>query len=82
MSCPAACAGIHAWFEALRFVRLETQGCIAWYRASANLLVADAHEGNVIKTRDGALVPIDLNLVQPAGELHAWAMAQVAAARR
>jgi hypothetical protein len=46
---------------------------VAWYLKSENLLVADAHEGNVIKVsaRSGTsvLLPIDLNLVQPNGVL-------------
>lgn len=58
---------IQAWFNELDFVRVESHGSIAWYRKKENLLVADAHEGNVIKTLTGDLVPIDLNIVQPMG---------------
>jgi len=36
---------------------------------STRLLIADAHEGNVIRTREGLLVPIDLNMIQSVGSL-------------
>jgi hypothetical protein len=64
---------IQAWFQNLGFVRICANDCIAWYIKSDNLLISDAHEGNVIKTPDGTLVPIDLNITQPSGELLAWA---------
>jgi len=60
------------WFLGLGFVRLETGGRIAWYRAKENLLVADAHEGNVIKSTTGDLVPIDLNVIQPCVKMREW----------
>jgi len=63
---------IHKWFCGLGFCRLEASGSIAWYLKSENLLVADAHEGNVIRTERGTLVPIDLNLMQPHGKMLAW----------
>lgn len=71
---PAAYAEIQEWFRFLGFIRVEIGGSIAWYLRSENLLVADAHEGNVIKvsvrtTGAGVLVPIDLNLIQPNGYL-------------
>ncbi len=59
---------IQQWFVELGFLRIES-GSIAWYYPPANLLVADAHEGNVIETAVGTLVPIDLNVVQPKGDL-------------
>lgn len=60
---------IRLWFVHLGFCRLECNGCIAWYRRDDNLLVADAHEGNVIRTAEGVLFAIDLNLIQPEGEM-------------
>jgi len=57
----------------LGFARVCANDCVAWYIRSDNLLIADAHEGNVIKTPNGDLVPIDLNIIQPSGELLAWA---------
>jgi hypothetical protein len=68
----AAYEDIQKWFCGLGFLRVEDGGSCAWYREPENLLVADAHEGNVIQTGAGALVPIDLNIVQPSGEVLAW----------
>jgi hypothetical protein len=70
---PATAKEIRDWFLSLGFYGVESGDRIAWYRIKENLLVSDAHEGNVIKTRDGVLVPIDLNIVQPSGELLEWA---------
>jgi predicted unusual protein kinase regulating ubiquinone biosynthesis (AarF/ABC1/UbiB family) len=36
---------------------------------AANLLIADAHEGNVIITEDSYVVPIDLNITEPSEEM-------------
>lgn len=70
---PAPYDEIKQWFCDLGFKYLENDGCIAWYLKSENLLIADAHEGNVLRTEDGMLVPIDLNIIQPTGELFDWA---------
>ncbi len=67
---------IQDWFTELGFVRRLAGVRIAWYLEEENLLVADAHEGNVIKTTDGVLVPIDLNITHPTGELREWAEAK------
>ncbi|HEY8903761.1 MAG TPA: hypothetical protein VIM48_08635 [Chthoniobacterales bacterium] len=40
-----------------------------WYRSADNLLVIDAHEWNFIKTSSGNLLPFDLGIQRPAGEL-------------
>ena len=69
---PASQEEIGNWFHRLGFVRLQTGGSVAWYRSEENLLVADAHEGNVIREAGGGLVPIDLNIVQPMGKLAEW----------
>lgn len=58
---------------------MNCDGFIAWYRKQENLLVADAHEGNVIRTPKGELVPIDLNITKPKGELFDWANSDHAA---
>lgn len=64
---------IQDWFRFLEFERLDCDGRIAWYLDAENLLVADAHEGNVIKANtpggESVLLPIDVNLVQPNGDL-------------
>jgi len=69
---PAAYNEIQDWFRFLGFTRLEVDGSVAWYLQEENLLVADAHEGNVIKVSyapfgTSIFLPIDLNLVQPNG---------------
>ena len=67
----ASAAEIAAWFESLGFVRIESRNCVAWYLESKNLLVADAHEGNVVRSGN-TLVPIDLNMAHPTGECLEW----------
>ncbi len=67
---------IQQWFESLGFIRLVCDDRIAWYRKPENLLVADAHEGNIIKTQTADLVPIDLNIVQPNGQMLQWVLNQ------
>ena len=69
---PATHEEICSWFIGLRFRRIESVAGLAWYRADLNLLVADAHEGNVIKAHDGSLYPIDLNIAEPTGQLLEW----------
>jgi Serine/Threonine/Tyrosine Kinase found in polyvalent proteins len=73
---------IKQWFLGLGFVRLETGDRIAWYRERENLLVADAHEGNVIKSTIGDLVPIDLNVIQPGVEMREWVIANLKPAKK
>jgi len=70
-------AEIQKWFCDLGFCRLECRGCVAWYLKQENLLVADAHEGNVIRTPKGTLIAIDLNIMQPAGELLEWVLSEI-----
>ena len=66
---PAPADLIKQWFEVLGFKKIEAGGSVAWYDESANLLVADAHEGNVIITEDSYVVPIDLNITEPCEEM-------------
>jgi hypothetical protein len=68
----AQCHEIKEWFICHGFAQLHCNGRIAWYRKRENLLVADAHEGNVIKSKNGELVPIDLNITQPVGKILEW----------
>jgi hypothetical protein len=68
---PAPAEEIRMWFQGLGFTRFECNGSAAWYRKPDNLLAADAHEGNVIKTTEGVLFAIDLNLIKPKGEMRA-----------
>ena len=64
---------IQWWFANLGFVRIVYGTSIAWYSMKANLLIADAHEANVIFTSEGKCVPIDLNITKPSGDLREWA---------
>ena len=64
----AAYEEIQRWFRGLGFNRFESGGSFAWYRTDYNLLVSDAHEGNVIRSPTGALFAIDLNLLMPNQE--------------
>jgi hypothetical protein len=66
---PADAEQIRRWLADLGFACLANQWGIAWYRKRENLLLADAHEGNVIRSQDGTLVPIDLNIIQPFGHM-------------
>ena len=59
---------IQNWFLSLGFQRVEMGERIAWYHLELNLLVADAHEGNVLRSETGKLFPIDLNIMRPEGE--------------
>jgi hypothetical protein len=70
----ATVSQIEEWFRNLEFSRLESGDRFAWYNRDDNLLVADAHQGNIIQNRDGSLTPIDLNIVRPTGELRRWAL--------
>jgi hypothetical protein len=60
---------IQRWLCDLEFLRFISNDCVAWYRDSDNLLVSDAHEGNVIRSKTGALFAIDLNLMKPSQEM-------------
>src|SRR5262249_22320043 len=62
---PASYELIQFWFQSLNYLRIEHECRIAWYHRADNLLISDAHEGNVIQTAAGALVPIDLNILHP-----------------
>lgn len=70
----ASLGEIQMWFQGLGFKRLESNNCIAWYRKADNLLVADAHEGNVLRTPSGVLLAIDLNIIKPTGDMLQFAI--------
>ena len=72
---PPSQEDIVSWFGALGFSKIAIGSGIAWYHRAENLLVGDAHEGNIIKTPNGCMVPIDLNLIHPTGKLLKWVTA-------
>lgn len=48
------------WLRRLDGIRLGHQGAACFYRDLDNLAVFDAHPGNILKDRDGVILPIDL----------------------
>jgi hypothetical protein len=66
---PASPSDIENWFISIGFSKIDFSGSVAWYLEEENLLVADAHEGNVLRSPSGDLIPIDLNIVKPAVHL-------------
>ena len=65
--------GEHAGAEAIarHFVQVGFQPINAktFYDPEENLLLSDAHAGNVLRTAEGLLVPFDVCLQRPAGAL-------------
>jgi DNA ligase (NAD+) len=51
---------VASWFEAAGY---ESSGYHRWLNAETKTEIADAHVGNLIKTADGELVPIDLQVL-------------------
>lgn len=52
---------IHKWFLDQHFVK---SGFNKWHGPNGEV-IADAHTGNFIRTRDGVLIPIDLQVLNP-----------------
>lgn len=59
------------FMEARQFERRWIATRLVYYRSSDNLVVADLHEQNVLTTRSGALVPIDVIIGKPGADLEA-----------
>lgn len=53
---------IEAFFLANGFEKIVIDGITAWQEPARGLLVTDAHGDNILKTANGTLVPIDVNL--------------------
>ena len=51
---------VTSWFEAAGY---ESSGYHRWLNTETKTEIADAHVGNLIKTADGELVPIDLQVL-------------------
>jgi DNA ligase (NAD+) len=56
-------AEVAAWFESNGY---QTAGHNRWKHPDTGTEIADAHVGNLIKTQDGELVPIDLQVLSDA----------------
>ncbi|MCB1062480.1 MAG: hypothetical protein KDN20_06120 [Verrucomicrobiae bacterium] len=53
---------IQAWFLDQGY---ESCGYNQWRHPETGAVIADAHQGNLIKTEAGDLIPIDLQVIQP-----------------
>jgi DNA ligase (NAD+) len=58
-------AEVSAWFESNGF---QSIGHNRWKHSETGTEIADAHIGNLIKTEDGELIPIDLQVLNPGEE--------------
>ena len=58
-------AEVSAWFEQHGYI---STGHNRWKNPATGIEIADAHTGNLIKTDDGELVPIDLQILHPGTE--------------
>lgn len=67
---------VTAFMAASRFVRVPGGGP-TWYRALDDLLVIDASTWNFIETEDGDVIPFDVGLQQPIGELKEYIIQQM-----
>lgn len=57
---------IAAWFQAQGY---ESCGYNQWRHPDTGVVIADAHEGNLIKTPEGDLIPIDLQVLNPGSAI-------------
>ena len=61
---PASLEQIQAFFLGNGWHRFDANQNIAWFDQKRSLVVSDTHQGNLILTNDGVLVPIDFR-IQP-----------------
>lgn len=59
---------ISQWLHTRGFEPANVGSDLVWYRMGDNTLVADAHGGNLVLT-DRGIVPIDLIIARPTGDL-------------
>lgn len=55
-------AEIESWFTSQGY---EPSGYLQWHHPKTGVRIADAHSGNLIKTPEGYLIPIDLQVRSP-----------------
>lgn len=60
---PAEVHEITQFFESSGFQRRQWGRNSVWFRAADGIIASDTHGGNVLRTRDGALVAIDVPLM-------------------
>ena len=67
---PASEEEIDRYFEQLRFRRVEINpGVPIYFNEIMKVIVADAHERNILRTEDGRLAPIDVVIGTPDSDL-------------
>jgi len=67
---------IDEFFERLGFCRIEVnQGVPLYFSRQFGVLVADAHEGNILPTEEGTLAPIDVVIGVPDSQMLARILA-------
>lgn len=59
---------IDVFMRRMGFKRVRESGP-TWWCAEDDVMVIDAHEANFIKTADGHIIPIDVSILHPDGEL-------------
>jgi hypothetical protein len=66
---PATDSEIDSFFREVAWRPFEIGGECAYYAPNEAVVISDTHRGNLIKMRDGLLVPIDLRLQRVEGTL-------------
>lgn len=66
---PATTVETTAFFTAQNWLPFEQSGEIAFFEPQEGIVVSDTHPGNIVKTPDGHLLPIDLRVQKLTGSL-------------
>lgn len=66
---PATAEETKAFFTAQNWLPFEEAGEIAFFEPREGIVVSDTHPGNIVKTVDGHLLPIDLRVQKLTGTL-------------
>lgn len=60
---------IAEFFKSTGWEKFYCYGEYAWFDASQSIVVSDTHPGNLIKTEDGAMTPIDFRIQRVEGAI-------------
>ncbi len=66
---PSSNQEIGSFFKDNGWLPFRTDDGSAWYDEKRHLVVSDTHQGNLIETRDGVLVPIDFRIQPVSGSM-------------
>lgn len=66
---PATVEETEAFFTAQNWLLFQEAGEIAFFEPKEGIVVSDTHPGNIVKTADGHLLPIDLRVQKLTGSL-------------